>query len=361
MILSGCTDAAPPVVLGRVPDGGIQPQLISDREGGVRLLYYKHLNSDSKQGHLYYRKYVAVSQRWLKPIQVATTAYRNAGTIGRASMALDDRGRLHVSWFSINPASYYYSRSNLQKSRFEAERSLLTVDLSEVEAAADVAVYRDRVTLSWHAGPLDSEPARTVFTMTSVDGGETFSHATETGDTELGACACCSLAADFSSEGTLIVGYRSAVNGEGRHMQLLSVGDGTTDTKLIHQWQLNACPVSTNYLSRDTNKRHWMVFETQGSIYQVLLAGKETTPTLVRAPQEKTRQKHPAMAFNSAGERVVVWGEGFGFFSGGDLALQLFSSVGDPTSSVDTKGLNIPDNSFASVTALQDGSFLVLY
>ena len=67
------------------------------------------------------------------------------------------------------------------------------------------------------------------------------------------------------------------------------------------------------------------------------------------------------MAFNSAGERVVVWGEGFGFFSGGDLALQLFSSVGDPTSSVDTKGLNIPDNSFASVTALQDGSFLVLY
>lgn len=354
-------NTVPGIKLDRVPDSGIQPQLISDRQGGVHLLYYKALNSDSKQGHLYYRQYLPTAQQWLQPIQVSTTAYRNAGPVGRASMALDDRGRLHVSWFTVNPAFYYYSRSNPQKSEFEAELALLRVDLGEVEAGAALAVYGDKVTLSWHAGPLDGEAARTVYNMTSVDRGETFNGARQLGDMTLGACACCGLDADFNSKGELLVSYRSAVNGEGRHMQLLMANGSGTNTRLIHPWKLNVCPVSTNYLSQDAQQRNWLAFETKGNVYQVRLAEKEMIPTQVRAAAQKTRQKHPAMAFNDTGHRVVVWGEGFGFVSGGLLKLQLFNSAGEPIPSIEMQGQTIPDNSFAAVTALHDGSFMVLY
>ena len=358
-----CTAASaiPPVSLARVPDVGIQPQLVSDRHGHVHLLYYRADGGSPEQGHLYYRKYAQSSQRWLDPIQVSTTPYRNSGTIGRASMLVDDTNRIHVSWFKMSNATYYYSRSNLETSGFEMERSLVAARAGAVEAGAGLAAYGDRVTLSWHAGPLDSESTRTVFNVSSMDGGNTFSTATEIGDPKLGACACCGLAAGFNGKGELSVSYRTAVNGEGRHMQLLTLNDGAGETRLIHPWNLNACPVSTSHMGRDTNRRNWLVFETKGRVYQVLLAGQEMNPTAVRAPVTKTRQKHPAMAFNGSGEKAVVWGEGFGFFSGGHLTLQLFDAAGDAIPSINTLDIEIPDNSFAAVTALADGSFMVLY
>ena len=360
VILSCCTVAAGPLVtLGRVPDGGIQPQLITDGEGVVHLLYYRVGSSDSKRGHLYYRQYKAEAEQWLEPVRVSTTAYRHAGAIGRASMALDDRGNLHVSWFGLSPALYLYSRSDPRKREFESERALLKVDLTEVEAAAALAVDGDRITLSWHAGALATEANRSVYSMTSMDAGKTFSDAIQIGNAALGACACCGLDADYNADGELLVAYRSAVNGEGRHMQVLNEGDGAT--RLIQSWNLNSCPVSTNYLSRDTKERNWLAFETEGSIYQVLLAEQDVIPTKVRAAAGKTRQKHPAMAFNNSGQHVVVWGEAFGYVSGGELKLQLFSSAREPIASIETQGHTIPDHSFAAVTALGDGSFMVLY
>jgi hypothetical protein len=75
----------------------------------------------------------------------------------------------------------------------------------------------------------------------------------------------------------------------------------------------------------------------------------------------EVRQKHPAIAINPDGDRLLVWGEAAGYFEGGSLQMQKFDSQGKPIQTEDHSSLKIPQFSIAATVARPDGSFLVLY
>ena len=64
---------------------------------------------------------------------------------------------------------------------------------------------------------LSREAERTMVARFSADGGASFGEELRISDSQLGACACCSMAAEFLSPDSLMVAYRSAVDGRSTH------------------------------------------------------------------------------------------------------------------------------------------------
>jgi len=184
----------------------------------------------------------------------------------------------------------------------------------------------------------------------------------------LGACACCSLALEFSTRDNLLVAYRSAIDGVGRHMQKLHLdpakpqpGNNTYDElHPLQQWELAACPVSTNDITEDYLSQDWLVFETEGRIIQ-LNTSDGSNPEPVAEPTTRTRQKNPDIAFSSDNYKLVVWAEGLSFTRGGSLNWQLFDNNGEPVAAEEKPDFTIPDNSSPATVVTPAGSFLILY
>ena len=358
------------VEIERTPERGIHPRLMLDAEGNVHLLYFRKRNNNprAREGDLFYRQYDATNFAWGPARKVSSQSFNHADPIYRANFAVDADGRIHVVWYQSRPSQFFYTRSNPERTEFEPRRNMVTENLAGIDAGADIAAFGDRVAISWAAGELSREHERTVYTRFSSDNGETFSPEALIGDTSLGACACCSLALDYQDSNRFVVAYRSAIDGVGRHMQLLTV-EAKTDTAIatgyaelheLQKWELAACPVSTNDIAKDYQQNNWLVFETESRIVQMNLdsAGE---PSRVAEPLIRTRQKNPAIAFSSDGYKLITWGEGVSFTRGGKLNWQLFDTEGNPVPASDKAEFAIPDNSAPAVTITPSGSFLILY
>ena len=353
------------------PDGGVQPRLNVDDSGNVHLLYFKKRLSapSAREGNLYYRQYLPEQNRFGLPIKVSSTAYDiRTFAIARASMAVGGDGRVHVVWYLPRENQYFYSRSNTERSQFEMQQSVVEKFGEGLDAGADIAAIGSQVAIVWGAGALSSEHERTVYGRISNDSGATFSDELQMGSKELGACACCSLATNFGDENELAIAYRSAIEGVGRHMQALTVqfADKTIESgryaelSELQEWELSACPLSTNDITVDADDNQWLVFETEGRINQLQLgAGIDAMP--VAEPFIKTRQKNPAVAINSEGDRLIVWGEAISHTRGGRLNMHLFAADGSDKNVGFTDEVSIPKFSFPAAAVLPDGNFLVLY
>jgi len=358
------------VEIQRTPERGIHPRLLQDSEGNIHLLYFRKRGSNprAREGDLFYRQYDAAAFDWGPARKVSSQSFNHADPIYRANFAVDGQGRVHVVWYQSRPSQFFYTRSNPERTEFEPRRNMVTENLVGIDAGADIAAYEDGVAISWAAGELSREHERTVYTRFSGDNGETFSAEIMIGDTLLGACACCSLALDYQDSNRFVVAYRSAIDGVGRHMQLLAVEtktDGGTQTKYadldeLQKWELAACPVSTNDIARDYQQDNWLVFETESRIVQLNL-DSTAGPSRVAEPLVRTRQKNPSIAFSSDGYKLVVWGEGVSFTRGGTLNWQLFDTQGNPVPATDKAEIAIPDNSAPAATITPSGSFLILY
>ena len=208
------------VFVTSIPDGGLQPRLVTAADGGVHLLYFKKRLSapSAREGNLYYREYLREERRFGLPIKVSSTAFNlQTFAIARASMAIDGEGRAHVIWYLPRENRYLYARSDVQRLQFEEQRSLVSAYIEGVDAAADVAAEGNQVAIVWGAGALSAEQERTVYARFSDDGGESFGAEQRVGNKDLGACACCSLAAEFDPQVRLSIAYRSAIDGVARH------------------------------------------------------------------------------------------------------------------------------------------------
>ena len=73
-----------------------------------------------------------------------------------------------------------------------------------IDAGADIAAFGSRVAVVWAAGDLSREFERTVFTRISADNGASFGDELQISNPDLGACACCSLAADFTDRKSVV-------------------------------------------------------------------------------------------------------------------------------------------------------------
>lgn len=352
------------------PDDGLQPRLVTDAGGSLHLLYFRKRSESRgvREGNLYYRPYLADAGRFGIPVRVSSQAFAlQSYAINRAAMAVDGSGRVHVLWYVPRDSAFYYSRSNPERTAFEAQRSMVITFAEGLDAGGDVAAFEDNVAITWGAGDLSREHARTMFARLSTDGGASFGRETSISDPALGACACCSMAAEYLDESSLLVAYRSAIDGVGRHMQLLTITHFTNEptssaygpVRPLQEWEASFCPLSTNDIGGNAESSPWLVFETEARIVRMPLPAGE--PLAVAEPFIETRQKNPAIAFNAAGEHLVVWGEAISHTRGGRLNMRLFA--GDsPVPSFDfQEEIRIPDFSFPAAAALPDGDFLVLY
>ncbi len=349
----------PHITLQAMPDGEIQPELLRDKQGRVHLIFFKIDDIKSRMGHLFYKQYQLENSSWSEAIQISQNSYRQPDVIATAKLAVDGAGRVHVTWLGQSPTAYLYSRSDPLVQAFSAPRSMVTQYISGAEASAVISAHQNKVTLTWMAG--SNENKRTVYSMTSNDHGITFGEEVMIGDQVIGGCACCGYASDYNNAGDLLVAYRSAQNGQERHMQLLSMSGDQKKTQLIDEWMYSSCPVSTNDLVHDNKGAAWVAWETAGEIYAAQVKDKAIKAFNVKDAQHKYRQKHPAIAINKSQFKLLAWSEGNGYFSGGELKLQVYDPEFKVIDSPSTAGMHPAAFSRVAVSSLDDNSFLVLY
>jgi len=357
------------------PDGGLQPRLVTAADGGVHLLYFKKRLSapSAREGNLYYREYLREERRFGLPIKVSSTAFNlQTFAIARASMAIDGEGRAHVIWYLPRENRYLYARSDVQRLQFEEQRSLVSAYIEGVDAAADVAAEGNQVAIVWGAGALSAERERTVYARFSDDGGESFGAEQRVGNKDLGACACCSLAAEFDPQGRLSIAYRSAIDGVGRHMQWLTLHAETSSLATanealrgdysplqpLQEWEMSSCPLSTNDFALDTNGEPWAAFETAARIIRLKANG---TAAAVQEPATQTRQKNPSIAVAANGDVLTAWGEAISHSKGGALRAQLEDANGVIIEWELGTEITLPNFSFPAAAAIGGNDFLLLW
>ena len=363
------------VFVTSTPDGGLQPRLVTAADGGVHLLYFKKRLSapSAREGNLYYREYLREERRFGLPVKVSSTAYNlQTFAIARASMAFDGEGRAHVIWYLPRENRYLYARSNAQRLQFEEQRSLVSAYIEGVDAAADVAAEGNQVAIVWGAGALSAEQERTVYARFSDDGGESFGAEQRVGNNDLGACACCSLAAEFDTQGRLSIAYRSAIDGVGRHMQWLTLHAETpslatanealrgdySPLQPLQEWEMSSCPLSTNDFALDTNGEPWVAFETAARIIRLKANG---TAAAVQEPATQTRQKNPSIAVAANGDVLTAWGEAISHSKGGALRAQLEDANGVIIEWELGTEITLPNFSFPAAAAIGGNDFLLLW
>ena len=363
------------VFVTSTPDGGLQPRLVTAADGGVHLLYFKKRLSapSAREGNLYYREYLREERRFGLPVKVSSTAFNlQTFAIARASMAFDGEGRAHVVWYLPRENRYLYARSDAQRLQFEEQRSLVSEYIEGVDAAADVAAEGNQVAIVWGAGELSAEQERTVYARFSDDGGKNFGAEQRVGNDDLGACACCSLAAEFDQQGRLSIAYRSAIDGVGRHMQWLTLHAETSSlatanealrgdyspVQPLQEWEMSSCPLSTNDFALDTNGEPWVAFETAARIIRLKANGAAAA---VQEPATQTRQKNPSIAVAANGDVLTAWGEAISHSKGGALRAQLEDANGAIIEWELDAEITLPNFSFPAAAAIGGNNFLLLW
>jgi hypothetical protein len=362
----------------RVPNGGIQPQVALDDSGTIHLVYYA---GDARHGDLFYARSKDGGASFSSALRVnkGGTAIA-AGTIRGAQLALGKAGRVHVAWNGsndggpLNPdsgkpgAPMLYTRLDNAGGAFEPERNLMLHSFGLDGGGSIGADKSGDIYVAWHGvgqseakgTGKEGEARRRVWVTKSTDNGKTFSDEAKAWAQETGACGCCGMKTFVARNGDVFALYRSATESLHRDIYLLRSTDRgrTFQGKLLHKWNINACPMSSMDFA-DSGNTLVCAWETGGQVYWTRISG-ERTGDPVAAPGDGKGRKHPRLAVNGKGEVLIVWTEGTGWQKGGSLAYQLYDPAGRPTA--ETKQLlGIPTWSFASAFPRADNGFSILY
>ena len=342
------------VSLLRLPDGGIQPQLVQEPGGPAHVIYLK---GDPSASDIFYTT-TKDGATFTPSIRVNTTpgAAIAVGTIRGPHIALGRNGRVHVAWMgsskTAKPAPMLYTRLSESGKAFEPERNVITKAWGLDGGGSIAADSQGRVWVTWHAPEpgQEGEAHRKVWLATSTDDGRTFAPEHAAWNEPTGACGCCGMRAAATSSGVLRILYRSATEVVHRDMYLLESRDGGNNFtgRKGDEWNGGACVMSSAALNEDL-----AAWETREQVHAMSL-GKLITP-----PGEAKR-KHPVVARNRKGETLVAWVEDTGWKRGGSLAWQVFSKDGTPTGETG-RAEGVPVWSLAAALVRPDGSFSLVY
>lgn len=364
-----------PVVHGgvrfeRVPDSGIQPQVVIDPRGAVHLLYFK---GDAMGGDVYYARKESGQKSFSSPIQANSTAGSVivAGTMRGPQMAIGGDGRAHIVWMGGNGAPkveiggekvapLLYARMTDSRDRFEPERNILT-HIAGLDGGQTVAAdNRGNVYVVWHgAAPgTESEEERGLFVAHSANDGKTFAREIRAKVPRKGACACCGIRAKVDSDGALHVLFRAAEAGVNRSELWLKSSDQGRSFAILQEdpWKTATCPASSASLSFAAH-RSAAAWETDN---RVVGAFRGEGGSIQLRPAGKGKQKHPTIAVNAKGEALMTWVEDAGWGTAGTLVCQIFDANGKPASEPIRKS-ELPAWSFGAPYVDANGSFVVLY
>ena len=370
---SGCVSThaaarpAPAVSVVQVPDGGIQPQAVADAAGAIHLVYFKGVPA---AGDLYYVRLMPQGGS-SKPICVNSVAGSAiaTGSVRGAQVALGPNGRVHVAWNGSKPTEapggpripMWYARLKAGGSAFEQQRALTTWTQGLDGGGAIAADRSGRVVVAWHAmGATPGEAQRTVYLAKSSDDGRTFSREERATSAPVGSCGCCGMRALIDRAGGLQILYRAATDTINRDATWLTVGGGepARPPVRVHAWRLEACPMTTFALAEGTGGI-LAAWETQQQIYSATLdpvSGRVSG--LAAVPGAGTR-KHPSIAINEAGDRLLAWTEGTAWNRGGTVAWRLTDSAGAELAAA-AGAAPVPVWGLVAALAMRDGSFVIL-
>jgi hypothetical protein len=99
-------------------------------------------------------------------------------------------------------------------------------------------------------------------------------------------------------------------------------------------------------------------WQTQAQIYTGLLNPEGRLVTSVTAMAGTGIRKHPAVAINAAGDRLIAWTEGTAWARGGTVAWELRTSEGERIASEANAGV-VPVWGLVSAIGRPDGTFVV--
>jgi hypothetical protein len=367
---SASNPGGPPVSVLRVPDSGIQPQVLTN-DGVIHLLYF---TGDPLKGNLNYVNSRDYGRTFSKPLRVNTQpgSALASGNIRGGQMALGRNGRLHVAWIgsslaqprlASNSAPVLYTRLNDAGNAFEPERSVsrLSWDADGATLAAD---SHDNVFVFWHGERPQGkgEDDRRLWLAKSIDGGRTFAGETVASDGSTGVCGCCGARAFADASGSLYVLFRAASQTVHRDMFLLSSNDhgATFQGSDISHWNIGACVMSSASLIQSSNGV-LAAWESEKQVYfGRVRQGANKLEASIGAPGTGQNRKYPALAVNSRGETLFVWTEAMAWKKGGSAVWQAYGKELTPEGSAG-KAEGVPAWGLVAAFARPDGSFAVLY
>jgi hypothetical protein len=355
----------------RTPDGGIQPQVAVDRDGMVHLVYFK---GEDLAGDLYYVRKSPRDTAFSKPIRVNSVpgSAVATGSIRGAHIAVGRSGRVHVAWLGSgkaqprgpgNTTPMLYTRLNDAGTTFEPQRNVMQFAVGLDGGGSVAADNFGNVYVVWHGNPdKNGEANRRVWVAHSRDDGRTFEREVLANKDPTGACGCCGLRAFADDHGTLYILYRAAQEGIHRDMYLLTSSDRgrTFKQDLVSPWELNACPMTTDYLSQ-AEADVLIAWQTQEQVYYATVSrGTHKLSDAVAAPGPGNDRKFPAAASNARGEVLLAWTEGTAWKRGGSLAWQVFDKQGRP-SEVKGSAPGVPVWSLVAAYSDPRGGFCIIY
>jgi hypothetical protein len=371
-VIGSVTSSATEVVVRRIPDGGVQPQVAVDDHGIAHLIYLK---GDPNHCDIFYVHSDDGGRTWSEPLRVNSQAGSAVaiGTVRGAQLALGRGGRVHVAWMGSSLAEpkaagklapMLYSRLADDRRTFEPQRNVIQSHPGLDGGGSIAADQAGNVFVAWHApsAPGAGEQSRQVWVAKSSDDGKSFAPELPVSKAATGACGCCGLRI-LAAEGKLVVLYRAASNQVNRGMYLGVVDDGLKEANCqeIAPMKSGICVMSTSALSLSSDGV-LAAWETKEQIAWGKLSfaapQKLGAHTLSDANQG---QKHPAIATNPAGEILLTWAEGTGWNRGGTVGWALLNSLDDqkPRSTGHATGLQ-PWNAPVVFSSSQN-VFVILY
>jgi hypothetical protein len=359
----------------RTPDGGLQPQAVTDKSGSVHLVYLK---GDPAACDVFYVRRAAGHTNFSAPLRVNSEAGSAIalGTVRGAQLALGKRNRVHVVWNGSQPARnpgakgapMLYSRLDDSGKHFEPERNLMTSTMNLDGGGSVAADRKGNVYVVWHAHPKNAEQDeqhRAVYVARSMDDGRTFEPESRIHPGDAGVCGCYGLKAFVDSKDRLEILYRSADDAGNRNSVLLLSEDRaqTFRARIMGQWHSPTCPMSTAFLANGPDEKVAALWETRGQIFREFVEPDRfdlrATPTT--AEGKPGQCKHPVFAMNgSHGSRfLMAWTEGTGWAKGGRLGWECI----DLRSGIKASGQlpGVPVWGLAAAVAEADGSFTLIY
>ncbi|MBI1785771.1 DUF2911 domain-containing protein [Candidatus Sumerlaeota bacterium] len=350
------------ITLLRTPNNGIQPQVAVDAEGTAHLLYFKGPNEN---GNLYYVRMKPGETAFSAPIRVNSQdgSAVAMGAFSGGQISVGKGGRVHVVWNSSKGGQFLYTRINEQRTAFDSPRNLITFAKGLDGGGSVAADAEGNVYAFWHAQAGDQgEATRAVFVARSTDEGAAFAPEKQASAPVGGACGCCSLRAFCDAAGDVYVLYRAAGMGVNRDTTLLVSHDRgiTFESAKIDAWKIGSCPMSSFSLAGAAGKI-FAAWETKNEVYTGNIeAGKKEISEIITPASMGKLHKHPVVAGNARGEKLVAWTEGTGRSAGDPFYWQLYDASGKATNKAGRKA-GLPEWGMVAVFARPDGSFVVVY
>ena len=392
----------PSVTRASVPDGGIHPQVQTDTQGRLHLIYFK---GEPRHGDIFYARSDDGGASFTRPLRV--NSHPNSaviiGTIRGPHLALGKGDRPHVAWMGSdraepkagNTAPMLYTRLHDVGDAFEPQRNLI-VSHPGLDGGGSVAADREgNVYVAWHApehvggiggqGRGKSEPHashgggaregharpaghgsdeedRQVWVARSSDDGKTFEPEVAAIPKKTGVCGCCGLNVVAAEGGRVFITFRAATAMVNRDIHVLASNDfaKTFEIAAVDPWKVGKCVMSTAAFAR-RGTDVLATWETEEQVHLAVFGGGTGKAAPLAMPGPAKGQKHPSVAANSRGEYVVAWTEGTGWNRGGTVAWQVFDATGRPITGQAGRLEGLQAWSLPAVAVAADGTFRVMF